>query len=86
MVLILVAGVIVAPWVPIVGIAVALLYAWDLHRALARFETKGLSLGNLVLDQFKAGDLNATTQTLAWTVGLLIVLIPLAVRRYRNRT
>jgi ABC-2 type transport system permease protein/oleandomycin transport system permease protein len=25
-------------------------------------------------------------QTLAWTVGLLIVLIPLAVRRYRNRT
>ena len=54
-VLILLAGVIVAPWVPIVGIAVALLYAWDLHRALARYETKGLSLGNLVLDQFKAG-------------------------------
>ena len=25
-------------------------------------------------------------QTLAWTLGLLIVLIPLAVRRYRNRT
>ena len=25
-------------------------------------------------------------QTLAWTIGLLIVLIPLAVRRYRNRT
>ena len=25
-------------------------------------------------------------QTLAWTVGFLIVLIPLAVRRYRNRT
>ena len=25
-------------------------------------------------------------QTLAWTVGLLIVLIPLAVRRYRTRT
>jgi ABC-2 type transport system permease protein/oleandomycin transport system permease protein len=25
-------------------------------------------------------------QTLAWTIGLLIVLMPLAVRRYRNRT
>ena len=25
-------------------------------------------------------------QTLAWTIGFLIVLIPLAVRRYRNRT
>jgi hypothetical protein len=54
-VLILVAGVIVASWVPIVGIAVALLYGWDLHRSLARTEAKGLELGNLVLDQFKAG-------------------------------
>ena len=25
-------------------------------------------------------------QTLAWTIGFLILLIPLAVRRYRNRT
>jgi Zn-dependent protease with chaperone function len=54
-VLILVAGVIVAPWVPIVGIAVALLYGWDLRRSLVRYETKGLALGNLVLDQFQAG-------------------------------
>jgi Zn-dependent protease with chaperone function len=54
-VLILVAGVIVAPWVPIVGIAVALLYGWDLRRSLVRYESKGLALGNLVLDQFKAG-------------------------------
>jgi hypothetical protein len=54
-VLILVAGVIVAPWVPIVGIVLALLYGWDLHRSLARFEAKGLALGNLVLDQFQAG-------------------------------
>jgi len=54
-VLILVAGVIVAPWVPIVGIAVALLYGWDLRRSLVRYGSKGLALGNLVLDQFKAG-------------------------------
>jgi hypothetical protein len=54
-VLILVAGVIVAPWVPIVGIAVALLYGWDLRRSLVRYETKGLTLGNLVLNQFQAG-------------------------------
>jgi Zn-dependent protease with chaperone function len=54
-VLILVVGVIVAPWVPIVGIAVALLYGWDLRRSLVRYETKGLALGNLVLDQFQAG-------------------------------
>jgi Zn-dependent protease with chaperone function len=54
-VLILVAGVIVAPWVPLVGIAVALLYGWDLRRSLVRYESKGLALGNLVLDQFKAG-------------------------------
>ncbi len=54
-VLILVVGVIVAPWVPIVGIAVAALYAWDLRRSLVRYEAKGLALGNLVLDQFKAG-------------------------------
>jgi Zn-dependent protease with chaperone function len=54
-VLVLVAGVVVAPWVPIVGIAVALLYAWDLRRSLVRYEAKGLALGNLVLDQFKAG-------------------------------
>ena len=54
-VLVLVVGVVVAPWVPVVGIAVALLYAWDLRRSLVRYEAKGLALGNLVLDQFKAG-------------------------------
>jgi hypothetical protein len=54
-VVILVVGVVVAPWVPVIGLAVALLYGWDLHRSLARTEAKGLTLGNLVLDQFKAG-------------------------------
>ncbi|MGD0853203.1 MAG: hypothetical protein ABSA07_07590 [Acidimicrobiales bacterium] len=54
-VLVLVAGVIVEPWLPIVGIVLALLYGFDLRRSLVRYEAKGLALGNLVLDQFKAG-------------------------------
>src|ERR1700689_258883 len=54
-VLVLIAGVIVEPWLPLVGIVLALLYGWDLRRSLVRYEGKGLALGNLVLDQFKAG-------------------------------
>jgi hypothetical protein len=54
-VLVLVAGVIVEPWLPIVGIVLALLYGFDLRRSLVRYEAKGLALGNLVLDQFKSG-------------------------------
>jgi hypothetical protein len=48
-------GVLIFSWLPIVGIVLAILYAWDLHRSLARYEAKGLTLGNLILDQFKAG-------------------------------
>jgi len=51
----LIAGVVAVPWLPVVGVAIALLYAWDLRRALVRYEEKGLLLGNLVFDQFKAG-------------------------------
>jgi Zn-dependent protease with chaperone function len=54
-VVVLIAGVVVLPWLPLVGIAIALLYGWDLRRALVRYEAKGLTLGNLVVDQFKAG-------------------------------
>jgi Zn-dependent protease with chaperone function len=54
-VVVLIAGVVVWPWLPLVGIAIALLYGWDLRRALVRYEAKGLTLGNLVVDQFKAG-------------------------------
>jgi hypothetical protein len=54
-VLVLVVGGLIAPWIPVVGIALALLYAWDLRRSLVRYEAKGLGLGNLVLDEFKAG-------------------------------
>lgn len=51
----LVAGVVVVPWLPILGVVLALFYVWDLRRSLVRYEAKGLALGNLVLDQFKAG-------------------------------
>src|ERR1039458_2619246 len=54
-VVVLIAGVVLLPWLPLVGIAIALLYGWDLRRALVRYEAKGLTLGNLVADQFKAG-------------------------------
>jgi len=39
----------VAPWVPLVGIAVPLAYGWDLVVRFVRYEAKGLALGNLVL-------------------------------------
>ncbi|HEY5438582.1 MAG TPA: hypothetical protein VIJ99_06755, partial [Acidimicrobiales bacterium] len=48
-------GVIAAVWSPLVGLVVGALYAWDLRRALVRYEDRGLALGNLVMDQFKAG-------------------------------
>jgi hypothetical protein len=51
----LVAGVVAVPWLPVLGVLVAVVYAWDLRRALVRYEEKGLLLGNLIFDQFKAG-------------------------------
>ena len=51
----LIVGVVAVPWLPVLGVLVALLYAWDLRRALVRYEEKGLLLGNLIFDQFKAG-------------------------------
>jgi hypothetical protein len=51
----LIAGVVAVPWLPVVGVVVALVYAWDLRRALVRYEERGLLLGNMIFDQFKAG-------------------------------
>jgi len=50
----LIVGVVVAPWLPVVGLVVAALYFWDLRRALVRFENRGNSLGAALLDGFKA--------------------------------
>ena len=51
----LVVGVVASPWLPLLGVAVAALYGWDLRRALVRYERRGRLLGNLVLDRFRAG-------------------------------
>jgi hypothetical protein len=51
----LVIAVVVSPWLALLGVAIAVLYAWDLRRALVRYERRGRLLGNLMLDQFKAG-------------------------------
>lgn len=50
----LIVGVVVAPWLPVIGLAVAALYAWDLRRALVRFENRGNALGASLLETFKA--------------------------------
>lgn len=50
----LIIGVVVQPWLPVVGVAVAALYTWDLRRSLVRYEQQGLTLAPLILDQFRA--------------------------------
>jgi hypothetical protein len=51
----LVVGVVVAPWLPVVGLALAALYGWDLRRSLVRYESRGSALGAELLEKFKAG-------------------------------
>lgn len=51
----LVVGVVVAWWLPIIGVAVAALDAWDLRRSLVRYDRRGTLLGNLMIEQFKTG-------------------------------
>ena len=54
-VLALFVGVFVTVWLPLLGVAVAALYVWDLRRSLVRYERRGLLLGGLVQDQFRVG-------------------------------
>lgn len=51
----LIVGVVVMPWLPILGVVVALVYAWDLRRALTSCATRGQGLGALVLAKFSPG-------------------------------
>lgn len=53
-VLALIVGVVVVPWLPVLGVALGLFYAWYLRRSLLKFERCGASLGNLMLEQFTA--------------------------------
>jgi hypothetical protein len=51
----LIAGVVVVPWLPALGVLVALMYAWDLRRVIASYSRHGQSLGESLLGQFSLG-------------------------------
>jgi hypothetical protein len=48
-VLALVVGAVVVPWLPAVAVVVAALYAWSLHRTLSTYHQRGQSLGAAML-------------------------------------
>lgn len=50
----LVAGVVVVPWLPALALVVGLAYAWYLRTSLMKFERCGSTLGTLMLDKFSA--------------------------------
>ncbi|MHB8378935.1 MAG: hypothetical protein ACYDB2_03320 [Acidimicrobiales bacterium] len=54
-VLALVVGVVVVPWLPAVGVVVGLVYAWDLRRVVATYAQRGQTLGAKILAQFSPG-------------------------------
>jgi Zn-dependent protease with chaperone function len=54
-VLALIVGVVVVPWLPAVGVVVGLAYAWDLRRVVSTFAQRGQTLGAKFLVQFSAG-------------------------------
>lgn len=68
----LLVGAVVAPWLPILGVVVAALGAWDLFRFLSRYERKSQELGATMLAAFSPGGTAADRQR------LLIVLDRLA--------
>jgi Zn-dependent protease with chaperone function len=51
----LIAGFVVVPWLPAIGVLVALIYVWDLRRTVDSYAKRGQSLGGLMLAQFVAG-------------------------------
>ncbi|HVA52597.1 MAG TPA: hypothetical protein VNF05_03690 [Acidimicrobiales bacterium] len=51
----LIAGFVVAPWLPAVGVVLVLVYAWELRRAVANYAQRGQTLGAKFLAQFSPG-------------------------------
>jgi hypothetical protein len=51
----LIVGAIVVPWLPAVGVVVGALYVWDLRRALSTFADRGNTLGAAMLSTFTPG-------------------------------
>ncbi len=60
----LVVGAMVSVWLPILGVVVAAFYIWDLRRSLVRYEKRGQSLGNAMLQRFEAGGTSKDRQRL----------------------
>jgi hypothetical protein len=54
-VLALLVGAIVVPWLPAVGVVVAVVYAWSLHRALSSYHERGQTLGAAMLKALQPG-------------------------------
>ena len=57
-------GVVVVPWLPVVGLLVAALGAWDLYRYLARYERQSQHLGATMLEVFTLGGTSTDRQRL----------------------
>ncbi|NNN00763.1 MAG: hypothetical protein HKL86_02900 [Acidimicrobiaceae bacterium] len=53
--LLLVVGFVLVAWLPIVGVVIAALYGWDLHRSLRRYESRGSTLGAELVEKFQVG-------------------------------
>lgn len=51
-------------WLPALGVVVGLVYFWDLRRSLARYEKKGASLADAMLERFEAGGTTKDRQRL----------------------
>jgi hypothetical protein len=51
----LIVGVVVVPWLPILGVVLALVYAWDLRRAIESYAKRAQSLSASMLSQFSPG-------------------------------
>jgi hypothetical protein len=54
-VLALIVGVVVVPWLPAVGVVIAALYAWALHQSLAKYHERGRSMGAAMLEALAPG-------------------------------
>ncbi|HEY1761778.1 MAG TPA: hypothetical protein VG246_03140 [Acidimicrobiales bacterium] len=54
-VLALIVGVVAVPWLPVIGVVVAALYAWMLHRTLSTYHERGQSMGAAMLEALKPG-------------------------------
>jgi Zn-dependent protease with chaperone function len=67
----LIAGVFVVAWLPALGVAVALVYGFDLRRSLAGYERRGQSLGAVMLESFKEGGTSKDRQRLVTVIDRL---------------